>query len=106
MDGCPVLIVLLFTACLTYGAQLDTYGGFTEIKGEKTGFFHTEQIDGRWWLVTPEGHGFHGVGMAHPVTDFCKSAVMFNYNGDQKAFFKGAIERMRYLGYNCVWSGP
>lgn len=29
---------------------LDTYGGSTDLKGEKTGFFHTEKIDGRWWL--------------------------------------------------------
>ena len=98
------LLVFLSIAC--FAQETDKYGGFVDIKGEKTGFFHTEQIDGRWWLVTPEGHGFHGVGMAHPVTDFSKSAVLFNYNGDQEAFFKGAIEHMRFLGYNCVWSGP
>lgn len=44
--------------------ELDTYGGFTDIKGEKTGFFHTQKIDKRWWLVTPEGHGFFGIGLS------------------------------------------
>jgi len=29
--------------------ELDTYGGFTDVTGEKTGFFHTEKIDDRWW---------------------------------------------------------
>ena len=69
-------------------------------------FFHAEQINGRWWLVTPEGHGFYGVGMSHPITGFTKSAVLFVYGGDQEAWFKGSIQRMRDLGYNCVWSGP
>ncbi|MEM1441950.1 MAG: hypothetical protein AAGF67_06380 [Verrucomicrobiota bacterium] len=86
--------------------DLDSYGGFTEIKGEETGFFHTEKIDGRWWLVTPEGNAFWGMGMAHPITDFSKSAVTFSYLDDQEAWLKGSIERMRSLGYNCVWTGP
>lgn len=89
-----------------HASELDSYGGFTEIKGKKTGFFHTERIDGRWWLVTPEGHAFWGMGIAHPITDFSKSAVTFSYLGDQEAWLKGSIERMRSLGYNCVWTGP
>ena len=44
-------------------AQYDTYGGWVKLKGKKTGFFHTEQIDGRWWLVTPEGHVFISKGV-------------------------------------------
>ncbi len=87
-------------------AELDTYGGFTDIKGEKTGFFHTEKIENRWWLVTPEGNAFWGIGMAHPVTDFMRGAITFSYGGDQEAWLRGSIQRMRDLGYNCVWSGP
>ena len=88
------------------GQDLDTYGGFTDIKGEKTGFFHIEKIDGRWWLVTPEGNAFWGIGMAHPVTDYMQGAITFTYGGDQEAWLRGTIQRMRDLGYNCVWSGP
>ncbi len=36
----------------------DPYGGWLRLAGTKTGFFHTQQIDGRWWLVTPDGHMF------------------------------------------------
>jgi len=86
--------------------ELDTYGGFTDIQGEKIGFFHTQKIGGRWWLVTPEGNAFWGMGIAHPITDYSKSAVTFAYLGDQEAWLKGSIERMRNLGYNCVWTGP
>lgn len=44
--------------------QYDSYGGWTKLKGRKTGFFHTEQISGRWWLVTPEGNAFFMKGVA------------------------------------------
>jgi hypothetical protein len=57
-------------------------------------------------LVTPEGNGFYGIGMAHPITGFTQSAVHFTYGGNQEAWFKGSIQRMRDLGFNCVWSGP
>ncbi|MEM9283514.1 MAG: hypothetical protein AAGA96_16950 [Verrucomicrobiota bacterium] len=87
-------------------AEVDTYGGFTDIKGEKTGFFHVEKINGRWWLVTPEGNAFWGIGIAHPITDFTESAVTFVYDGDQEAWLNGSIQKMRDLGYNCVWTGP
>ncbi|MEM9018672.1 MAG: hypothetical protein AAGC68_16810, partial [Verrucomicrobiota bacterium] len=46
------------------------------------------------------------MGIAHPITDFSKSAVTFTYLGDQEAWLNGSIERMRSLGYNCVWTGP
>jgi hypothetical protein len=49
----------------TLGAELDAYGGCIDIRGERTGFFHTQQIDGRWWLVTPDGHGFLSLGINH-----------------------------------------
>ena len=61
-----VLISIVISLSAT-AQELDTYGGFTDIKGTKTGFFHTQKIDGRWWLVTPEGHGFFGIGLSHPV---------------------------------------
>ena len=44
-------------------AQYDTYGGWLNLKGKKTGFYHTEKIDGRWWLVTPEGTVFLSKGV-------------------------------------------
>src|ERR1035437_3958457 len=54
-------ILLLNTLAL---AQFDKYGGWLKLKGTKTGFFHTQQIGGRWWLVSPEGNAFFmkGVG--------------------------------------------
>jgi len=38
--------------------DVDVYGGWLGLTGQKTGFFHIEQLGGRWWLITPEGHAF------------------------------------------------
>jgi len=34
------------------------YGGYTNTHATATGFFHVQQIDGKWWFVDPEGHWF------------------------------------------------
>ncbi|MCC6488950.1 MAG: hypothetical protein IT364_15735, partial [Candidatus Hydrogenedentes bacterium] len=42
----------------------DAYGGWADgPQREATGWFRTEQIDGKWWLVTPDGHLFLSIGM-------------------------------------------
>ena len=42
----------------------DRFGGLLEAGSFRaTGFFRTEQRDGRWWFVTPEGNGFFSIGM-------------------------------------------
>ncbi|KAB7727363.1 agarase [Rudanella paleaurantiibacter] len=38
--------------------KLSTYGGDASRTWRKTGFFRTENVDGRWWLVDPEGHPY------------------------------------------------
>jgi len=50
--------------------QLDSYGGL--IAGpafEAKGFFRTEKRDGRWFLVTPEGHPFYSLGINAVAAD-------------------------------------
>ena len=89
-----------------HGQQLDQYGGFLDFEGERTGFFHTQRIDGRWWLVTPDGHGFFGVGISHPITSMSEGAITFAYDGSQEEWMRDGIRKMRELGFNCVWSGP
>ena len=86
--------------------MLDRYGGFLDVKGKQTGFFHTERINDRWWLVTPDGHGFFGIGISHPVTSMSEAAITFAYGGSQEAWMRDGIRKMRALGFNCVWSGP
>ncbi len=39
------------------------YGGYKQKQLEATGFFRTKKVDGRWWLVDPEGYLFLSVGV-------------------------------------------
>ncbi|UVE18857.1 beta-agarase [Pseudomonas sp. LS44] len=45
-------------------AKLDQYGGWLGgLEFEAKNFFRTERRDGRWYLVTPEGHPFYSIGV-------------------------------------------
>ncbi len=45
--------------------HVDQYGGWPGGPHLKaTGFFRTEKIDDKWWLVDPEGHLFFSLGIA------------------------------------------
>jgi len=67
----------------------DKYGGLASGPQLKaTGFFCTEKVDGKWWLVDPDGHLFwsHGVDCirmtdATPVEE--RAAWFENFPGDQ-----------------------
>ncbi len=39
------------------------YGGYFRTSAKATGYFHVEQIDGRWWFVCPDGHLFFSAGV-------------------------------------------
>ena len=99
-------LILLLLCGAARGRQLDPYGGFLDVTGKRTGFFHTERIKDRWWLVTPDGHGFFGVGVSHPITSMSQGAITFAYNGSQEEWMRDGIRKMRQLGFNSVWSGP
>ncbi len=44
------------------GFNVSKYGGYLDTKVKATGFFRVEKVDGRWWLVDPEGHLFFSAG--------------------------------------------
>ncbi|SEM35941.1 Beta-galactosidase [Pseudomonas sp. ok272] len=45
-------------------SSLDTFGGWSKGPAFKaSGFFRTQKLDGRWYLVTPEGHPFYSLGV-------------------------------------------
>ncbi len=86
MKAIAYLLSLLFV--VPAAAQYDGYGGWTKLKGRKTGFFHTEQIHGRWWLVTPEGNVFFAKGV---------EAADLASNGNE-----GKFQQLRRWGFNAV----
>lgn len=58
LDGLPGLVAV------PADTGLNQYGGWKARQTKATGFFHPKQIDGRWWLVDPEGCLFLYRGIA------------------------------------------
>ncbi len=50
---------------VAWSQAFDAFGGYTKIKGQKTGQWHVEEIDGRHWFVTPEGNAMYVLGINH-----------------------------------------
>jgi len=84
---------------------LDPYGGSTQLKGERTGWFHLEELGGRTWFVTPEGNAFFPVSLAHIYTGNSRETVQRLYGGDQAAWMEDWLGRTRTLGFNCALGG-
>jgi agarase len=62
--------------------DMDVYGGWKGLAGKKTGFFHVEQLGGRWWFVTPEGNAYFLLQMGWAD--------------------KGTGPRLKSWGFNCA----
>lgn len=48
--------------------RISQYGGRADSKTRATGFFRTEKVAGRWWLVDPEGCLFISAGVCSVLT--------------------------------------
>ena len=42
------------------------YGSYKYLRADSTGYFHVQKIDGRWWLIDPDGYA----GINRAVTSF------------------------------------
>ena len=88
--------------------EYDLYGGCKTIRGNATGFFHTERIEDRWWFVTPEGHGFLSIGLNHIDAGALKQPDTVDlyrtrYRGSDEVWVKeGVVEDLRKWGFNSI----
>ena len=57
LASCHLALVGLLSYAVSAADDVDKYGGFMDIKGTAGEFFSVQKIGGRWWIVTPEGHG-------------------------------------------------
>lgn len=86
----------------------DQYGGWKVASYEATGFFRTQQIDGRWWFIDPEGHPYIFKGVAVFSTgnsDRQKQALAEKF-GSRGAWAESEMEMLRSNGFNGLgaWS--
>lgn len=88
--------------------DLDEYGGSKSARGKATGFFHTEKINDRWWLVDPVGGLYLSKGVNSVNTGRTtgpKEALKQKF-GDQAGWARGTTSLLRDTGFNCTgaWS--
>jgi hypothetical protein len=63
----------------------DPYGGWADgPRFEATGYFRTQQVDGTWWFVDPDGHLFWSFGVTCVGTEFAAQTPL----GRDPAVFK------------------
>lgn len=94
---------------------LGSYGGDKRVTLDASGFFRTEQVCGRWWLVDPEGHPALtiGVNSANPTGDVGLVTGVDEYGAAVDAAYASddewadvAVERLRSWGFTTAgaWS--
>jgi hypothetical protein len=115
-----IIVTMLILNCIVSSAkaentQFDKYGGWNGIKGSKTGVFHTEKINNRWWIITPEGNAFWSTGMycvrisGIPETETGKRIYKdncLNKYGNEKEWARVSRLRLVNWGFNTIgdWS--
>ena len=97
----------LLLATVAFAADSDPYGGWPKLQGTRTGYFHTQQIDGRWWLVTPDGNAFFSKGVDN-VSFAPESDTSPKPPADTAAWAKRTVGQLRGWNLNTVgaWSSP
>jgi len=91
--------------------QSDQYGGWKGTRGNATGFFHVQQIDGNCWFVTPEGNVFLSIGVnsVTPKGDFAPKLGYSPYEknvnkkyGATENWIKTTLIRLKEWGFNTI----
>ncbi len=106
-----VFLAYLFLIILhsnTYSAEYDRFGGYAALKGKATGWFHVEQINGRWFFITPEGNGFFALGVTHTGETIRQDELGIfktRFGGDAQRMGESFLQQMQDWGFNSAGYG-
>ena len=106
MKLCIAFVLVAFTASASPQATgRDRFGGWQKLTGVKTGFFHTQEIEQRWWLITPEGNTFFSKGVDN-VGYKPEGASSPKPPADPQAWAESTAKQLRGWDFNTVgaWS--
>ncbi|MBM3840396.1 MAG: beta-agarase [Verrucomicrobia bacterium] len=113
--GILALTFALLALAVHAAESRDRFGGWDGVRGQATGFFHTEQIQGVWWLITPDGNAFLSKGVNH-VSYTADQAPSLGYApyarvtaaqyGSAQKWAEATAARLKSWGFNTVgaWS--
>ena len=88
-------------------SEYDVYGGITNagFKGQATGFFHTEKLQGRTYIIDPLGNPYFAVGMNTVVLGDTTNHKEFSLAkfGTEEEYFKQITASLKDTGINTVF---
>jgi hypothetical protein len=88
--------------------------GAPDVRSRATGFFRTEKIGDRWWLVDPNGRGFYWVGTDHVSYHGhgCEKLGYAPYGrvaqqkyGSETNWAAATLRRLKAWGFNTLAAG-
>jgi len=88
------------------------YGGRKDMRMKPLGHFYTAQVEGRHWLVDPEGYLFLAVGMNQVRPDYRVHEKMGEHLkemfGTEQGWREAVMTQLKSAGFNLVthWPGP
>jgi agarase len=93
-----------------HGFGFDRYGGWKGIERAASGRFRVEQVDGVWWLITPEGHAMFSNGPTGVDTgDIARGTTRSPYldailarHGSLEAWASNTLQRFCDLGIRTL----
>jgi hypothetical protein len=86
--------------------KLNKFGGRTDRRTELTGFYHVRKIDGRWWVVDPEGCLFKHVAVNSLYTGRSQRNrdAMDNNFGSKETWINETNKMLHRYGFNGTGS--
>ena len=88
--------------------EQDRFGGWMTSNLGATGFFRTAKVDGRWWIVTPDGHPFisKAVTTLSVKSSRNQNETMLSKYGSSEAWLEAEVAYLHDNGFNSVgaWS--
>ncbi len=93
---------------ITKDPNTDQYGGWKVGSQKATGFFRTEKIGNRWWIIDPEGNLFihKGVAVVSPGTSDNQEKALAEKFKTEKNWAKEETDFLKKQGFNGTgaWS--
>ncbi len=92
----------------TKDSETDQYGGWNTFKVKATGFFRTEKIDNRWWIIDPDGKPFihKGVAVLNPGSSENQQKALEAKYGNKVNWISKETAFLKEQGFNGAgaWS--
>ena len=93
---------------ITQDPEVGQYGGWKTEQYTATGFFRTEKIDGRWWIIDPDGYPFihRGVNVFRPDRIKSSQTVFLEKYGSETQWIETETDFFKSYGFNGAgfWS--